>query len=223
MKPIAEDMNFDEGIRHCEELIKKIKDVASAKIITDADGAISEIHVISGSKRNPRQIVRDIESTLVASLGSQVDHKKISIAQIGEEDDFKAETRLKIEGLSIAKSRNGFEATVTLSGPDEVIYEGKCTGVGSLSSNMRTVALATLDAVLQFLKAAHILAVEDVTLFNLGNKESVAILVTFISAGGEEHFVGSAIIKDGVFDAVVAAVLNAINRRIGFIMKQITV
>jgi hypothetical protein len=213
--------NVEEGIKQCEDLIKKIKGVSSAKIITDADGAISEIHVISESDRNPRQIVRDIESTLVASLGNPVDHKKISVAQIGDGIEEKSEHRIKIEGLILNKSRMNFEAAVSLRGPQGgEIYEGRSSGVNAFSSNLRTVAEATINAVKGILKCNSVFTVEDVITFKVGNREAVGVLIAMISDCGEEVFIGSAIIKEGVYEAVMAAVLNAINRKIGLFVKN---
>ena len=61
----------DQVISHCEDLIKKSKTSFLQNRNRD-DGKISEIHVISKSNRNPKQIVRDIESTLIAFLGSEM-------------------------------------------------------------------------------------------------------------------------------------------------------
>lgn len=63
---------IDEG----EALIRQMRDVVSAKVIKNDKGEIEEIHVLSGSSRNPKQIVRDIESAFMAQFGIAVDHKK---------------------------------------------------------------------------------------------------------------------------------------------------
>ena len=131
-----ENVEKDRIISHCEQLIKKIRDIVSAKIVTGDDGKISEIHVISNSKRNPKQIVRDIESTLIAFLGSEIDHKKISVAQINSEDEPTMETRLKISGISTNKSYHNLEVKVILSNSESGTFEGVACGVASIKGRI---------------------------------------------------------------------------------------
>ncbi|MDD4569671.1 MAG: hypothetical protein PHE70_06050 [Tepidanaerobacteraceae bacterium] len=210
----------DQVISHCEELIKKIKDIVSAKIVTGSDGKISEIHVVSKSKRNPKQIVRDIESTLIASMGSEIDHKKISVAQINGENERLVETRLRIEGISTNKSYHSLEVKVSLSDPDGNIYEGAESGAASFQSRMRTTACATLKAIQQFLSESFALSLEDVHTFKIGNNQAVAILVSILVGEKDEHLLGGALVKQDTYEAVVAAVLSAINRRISLMIKE---
>ena len=66
-----------------EEVISKISGVISAKVIEE-DGQPREIHVIADPSRNPKQIVRDIETVALASLGMKIDRRIISIAQLSQ-------------------------------------------------------------------------------------------------------------------------------------------
>ena len=210
----------DQVISHCEDLIKKIKDIVSAKIVTGPDGKISEIHVISKSNRNPKQIVRDIESTLIAFLGSEIDHKKISVAQINSENDNFMETRLKIEGISINKTYNSLEVKVLLSDPEGKIFEGVATGAASFQSRMRTTACATINAIQLFLAESFVISLDDVHTFKIGNHQAVSILISVLTSEKDDYLLGSALIKQDTYEAVVAAVLNAINRRISLLVKE---
>lgn len=210
----------DQVISHCEDLIKKIKDIISAKIVTGPDGKISEIHVISKSDRNPKQIVRDIESTLIALLGSEIDHKKISVAQIKNENERFIETRLRIEGISTNKTYNSLEVKVLLADPEGKIFEGRASGAASFQSRMRTTACATLNAIQLFLDESFVLALDDVYTFKIGNHQAVSILISVLTDEKDEHLLGSALIKQDTYEAVVAAVLNAINRRISLLVKE---
>lgn len=69
------------GLRRIEKLLVGLEGVGSLKIIPDGHGGIDEVHVLSGSSLNPKQIVRNIESALLAEFGLQIDHRKISIAR----------------------------------------------------------------------------------------------------------------------------------------------
>lgn len=69
------------GLRKIERLLTELEGVGSLKIVPDGHGGIDEVHVLSASDLSPKQIVRNIESALLAEFGLQIDHRKISIAQ----------------------------------------------------------------------------------------------------------------------------------------------
>ena len=69
------------GLRRIEKLRAELEGVGSLKIVPDGHGGIDEVHVLSSSSLSPKQIVRNIESALLAEFGLQIDHRKISIAQ----------------------------------------------------------------------------------------------------------------------------------------------
>ncbi|MEE8572053.1 MAG: hypothetical protein V3T20_02220, partial [Gemmatimonadota bacterium] len=70
------------GLRRIEKLLLGLEGVGSLKIVPDGHGGIEEIHVLSSSSLGPKQIVRNIESALLAQFGLQIDHRKISIARV---------------------------------------------------------------------------------------------------------------------------------------------
>ena len=47
-------------------------------------GKISEIHVLTTGEIQPKQVVRNVESALMAQLDLKVDHRKISVAQTAD-------------------------------------------------------------------------------------------------------------------------------------------
>ncbi|ADL08448.1 hypothetical protein [Thermosediminibacter oceani] len=214
-----ENLNRDEIIRHYEEVIKRIKDIVSAKIITSPDGNISEIHVLANSDRNPKQIVRDIETALIATFGSEIDHKKISVAQLNKEE-LVTESRLKLDGIDVKKTNYSYEITITLKGSDGSVYEGRTTGAGSSKQFLRLVALAAIDAVQQYLNSNFIITLEDINIFRIGDKEAIAVLISILVDGNEETFLGTALFRQDKAESIVLAVLNAINRRINFLIKE---
>jgi len=217
MSEIVDKYHF---IKHCEEIICSIKDVVSAKIVTTPDDKISEIHVIANSKRNPKQIVRDIESALIATLGSEVDHKKISVAQINDDNCNNKEVRLRIESICLNKSRLSYEAIVCLSDTDENIFEGRSVSSSSTGFRFKTIGMAAVDAVNKYLGDTAAISLEDVVQVSIGGKEAICVMTTLISGRSEEHLLGCSLIKEDRAEAVVAAVLNSVNRRISFLVKE---
>ena len=61
----------------------KVPGVRSARVI-GANGAPTEIHIVSTSSRAPKQVVRDVQSLATAGFGIQIDHRIVSIVQLDE-------------------------------------------------------------------------------------------------------------------------------------------
>jgi len=68
-------------LRRAEELIATLPGVLSVRIVPGDTGAVGEIHVLTTSEIAPKNMVRNIESALMAQLGLRIDHRKVSIAQ----------------------------------------------------------------------------------------------------------------------------------------------
>jgi hypothetical protein len=71
-------------IKRAEELILTLPGVISARIIAGDSGAIDQIHVLTTPELTPKQMVRNIESALIAHLAMRIDHRKISVATTTE-------------------------------------------------------------------------------------------------------------------------------------------
>ncbi|REJ36676.1 MAG: hypothetical protein DIU84_05550, partial [Bacillota bacterium] len=69
-------------VSEIERLLAQLPGVISARLMVNDWGAIEELHVLATTERGPKQIVRDVESTLAARWGIKIDHKKISVAQL---------------------------------------------------------------------------------------------------------------------------------------------
>ena len=64
--------------------MRRLREIEYATITTDGE-EIKEVHVVARTTRKPKQIVRDVESALKATLGRDVDHRVISVV-IEKED-----------------------------------------------------------------------------------------------------------------------------------------
>jgi hypothetical protein len=71
-----------EIVYRAEDLILRLRDVRSCRIITGETGAISEIHVVASSDRPPKMIARDVETALKAELDLEVDYRKIGVVMM---------------------------------------------------------------------------------------------------------------------------------------------
>src|SRR5206468_12530859 len=72
------------GVKRAENLITSLTGVLSARVVVTPLGEVSEIHVLTTNDQQAKQVVRNIESALMAQLGMKIDHRKISVAQTAD-------------------------------------------------------------------------------------------------------------------------------------------
>ena len=72
------------GVKRAENLLQSLESVLSARVIVSPVGDITEVHVLANGGVGAKQVVRNVESALLAHLGIKVDHRKISVAQTAE-------------------------------------------------------------------------------------------------------------------------------------------
>lgn len=211
-------------VEDIEAALSQVGEIKAARVVASPDGVIEEIHVLALPTKAPKQLVRDIESTIMASFGIPVDHKKISIAQLGREsvsttvEQPERPTTVRPRIISINASVTGLSAasSVTLE-IDGKEYVGTASGAASHTSRQRLLAQATLDAVSQYADGNVTFALEDVTIVQLGGERVAVSCIAIVSTFGEQPFAGSALVRQNEKDSIVRATLDAINRRMGFL------
>ena len=67
-------------LQRAEELIATLAGVVSVRIVATESGMVDTIHVLTTGETQPKQMVRNVESALMAHLGMRVDHRKVSVA-----------------------------------------------------------------------------------------------------------------------------------------------
>jgi hypothetical protein len=203
-----------------ESVIRSLTCVQSVRVVTGKGDAIEEIHVLTDSSRAPKQLVRDVESALMAEFGLELDHKKVSIAQTqnGKRSRF-VESRLKLSDVSI--SLNGTQAGAAVRLACNGTYMGQASGHSAGHGQLRLIATATLQAIQSRGGPDTALVLDDLNpSVNLSGQTVVVVSVNMIGPRGEELLIGSAMVKQDLWKAVVNATLDAINRRLGIIREQ---
>jgi hypothetical protein len=204
-----------------EALLERLPGVTSARVVVNDWGAIEEIHILGTSERNPKQVVRDVESSMAARWGISIDHKKVSVAQLtGNKASLAQPMRLKIlsVGLAVDSAKGHVEASVTLgkNGDDEFRSEGTARALTSPSQSRRALSQATLSAVNRLLESGYSFLLEEVGAIDLGPREVVVVTMVLLTPrGNEELLVGAVVNKGDINGAVVKATLDALNRRLG--------
>src|SRR6185436_5776511 len=126
--PPADAIPDPWGVRRAENLLTSLEGILSARVVTTPLGEVSEVHVLAQAGLAPKQLVRNIESALLAQLGLKIDHRKISIAQTADVKPIEALERDSVrekvlqravlfESVSVApgKRPHRLSITVTLS------------------------------------------------------------------------------------------------------------
>lgn len=196
-----------------EKSIKVLPGIIGSKVVLD-DEEISEVHILASNDKNPKQLIRDIESAVMVDHDLKIDHKVISIAQLSDSDLVtEKKARLEINGFSKSMINNNTEIEVELSNGED-IYKGKTKGIITSGNKLRFFSEATLNAVEKYLGGVCNLTLNDIRLIAIGRSDSVLVSVTVLKGRQEEIFLGSALIRGEEELSAIKATLNAVNRRI---------
>ena len=202
-----------------EEDLLKISGVMSARVV--GEDSPTEIHIVATPDRSPKQVVRDVQSLATARHGVTIDHRIVSIVQLGEneipgpEADADAIRRPHLERVVFASKGTTGWVKVGLRWPDGEETEGAGAAGASRESRARGAATAVQHAVRDRLaKRDSLVEVDHVLVQNLGANESVTVGVALHEKGTSTPLVGSALIHDDVATAAVHATLHAINRKL---------
>lgn len=225
-------------IKRAEDLILTLPGVVSAKILAGDNGTIEQIHVLTTQELTPKQVVRNIESALVAHLSMRIDHRKISVAitseprprrvretsgegpAIGGSEGTEAREervavtrrRLYFEDVEVRGSRSkGVSCRVTLRKGD-ASWTGEAQGIEGDRSRLDLAARATVLAIAAAEEKEGQLAVEGVKVVEAFDRRYVFVAVTVRSGREAKMLAGTCEITESAETASVLAVLNATNR-----------
>lgn len=194
-----------------EDTLKRIRDVVTARVVLGPDGSIEEIHVLAGPGRPVKLIARDVESTLIAAFGTPIDKRKISIAQLGG-DPGRQEKRVQLRKVEIVSEADSAEVNVYLKmGNNEVM--GTADGVPTAKNWLWLAALATVNALSQYLTPDVSFVVEDVSITSSRSTRIALVSVRLFAFGKDQLLTGSCPVSHDDREAVVKATLDAINRK----------
>lgn len=203
-----------------EREICRLPDVSIARIVTETDGRVSEVHIVAHPGKHPKQIARDVQSIALASFGLDIDRRVISVVQLGGslvEDRVASDIRPSI--VAITAEANGLRSLVRVTlvrEDDEAV--GFAEGSIATTARHRLVATATVDALRQLEPAAERIDVDHAQIVRVGAHDIAVVTVVFVVPPSEQLVSGSAIVRpQQEADAVARAVLDATNRRLAYV------
>jgi len=206
-----------------EDALRQIPGVRAASVVTGPDAVPTEIHVLASPGKAAKQVVRDVQSLAMARYDIDIDHRIVSVVQIGEDEpslevvrseepESEPVMRPAIAAIMVRSSGGLIEATVSLA-VDETSFEGSAEGPAGHSHRARLVALATLDALQELL--GQPCEVESSVIVPVGGRDvAVTVLTMTVPRTGEQVLTGSAVVRGDEADAVARSVLAALNRQL---------
>ncbi|HXF95712.1 MAG TPA: hypothetical protein VNI61_06375 [Gemmatimonadales bacterium] len=211
------------GVKRAENLIASLTGILSARVVVSPLGEVTEIHVLTRNDVQPKQVVRNIESALMAQLGLKVDHRKISVAQtadispIEEMQEEAVRTRAKkrvvtFKGLEVrpADRPQRVVVSVRLAFEDKE-HEAHEMGTDTPRNRVETAARAAA-ACLDELLPDNSIALEGAIIVDAFERKFVMAAVHGLGGREAQLLTGTCEIRESPERSAVLAVLDATNR-----------
>jgi hypothetical protein len=210
-------------VEKAERQLLRITDVASVAIDHSA-GGIDAIHVLTHGRRRPKQVVRDVISSLRTSMNLSVDHKKISVVCPEPAPDTAAaaeaeprtpargrEPRVRVRSVALRDFGYEGEAEVVLVHAGREVV-GVARGAGSAARVERLLAVAAARALERFLDSRYRVDVADLRVVSLHGRRALVVVVSIVADRNEFQLLGAAWVRADLRRAAVYATLAAVNR-----------
>ena len=211
-------------MKRAENLLTSLQGVLSARVVVSPIGEVEEIHVLTQGGTAAKQVVRNVESALLAHLGLKVDHRKISVAQTAEVRPLEALDQMavreaalrrgvlfnRLEFQSGAGSAGRLAMQVALQVGDEEV-----AGTADAADNARARMLGAARAVVAALEQVWTrgtLEVEGVQILDAFGRRHVVAGVQVSEGRGSRLLMGTCELIENPEQAAVLAVLDATNR-----------
>ena len=192
-------------------LIVQLPGILGAEFVLE-ERKIREVHILSDQSRNPKQIVRDVQSAMQAQFQVELDHRLVSVAQVPG-PIAGSRGRLICDRMELSTGRGGSSATVYLTLEDHV-FSGTAKCDQSTSGRFRSIAQATADALNQMLTQEHTFTVEEVRATTLGERQVILVGLLLKNGGKIESLLGACYEGEDANFSVALATLDAVNRRL---------
>ena len=216
------------SIEGAEALLNSLKGVVSARVVARPGGVIEEIHLLTEGDVQAKQSVRNVESALLAHFGLKTDHRKVSVAQTGAEQEAAVKAFGVLEGRGADRrflfvthrvdTERGHRVRIAVTVEwDGEQYEGEATGADLLRARLETTAAATLAAIGKAIVALIgegevALSVDGVKTVDAFDGQFVLVVIHAIHGRSITALAGAAAVEDTADRAVILGTLQAADR-----------
>jgi hypothetical protein len=212
------------GVRRAENLLTSLQGILSARIVVSPLGEVEEVHVLMQGATPAKQVVRNVESALLAHLGLRVDHRKISVAQTAEvrpidalDQEAVREQAIRrgvlferVEFRTAGTGGNKLGLMVVLKVGDQEMT-GEAEAVDNARARMQAAARAAAAALEQVMERGTP-ELEGVQIVEAFGRRYVFAGVLVAEGRGTALLTGTCELTETPEQAAVLAVLDATNR-----------
>jgi hypothetical protein len=163
------------------------------------------------------QVASKVGRLLRERFGLGVDADQVQLIEDAETPDVAEQTesghRPIISRMQLVSSGLDVTAAVSLSYREGTV-RGESTGTATQSGVQRAVATAALRAIELLIGTSARFELEHVEVTRSGRDRTALVSVTMVSGAGSDRLTGSAVVREDARQAVIRAVLDAVNRRL---------
>jgi hypothetical protein len=223
------------SIEDAEKLLLSLKGVVSTRLVTRPGGEVEEIHLLTTDEVTAKQTVRNVESALLAHLGLEIDHRKVSVAQTKERpappleseplvrilpDPPAGQHRLLFHAHQVETERSHqVKHRVEIEWKGER-HAGAATAADLPRPRLEAVGRATLIAVeaalsneLEEVAARGVtLSLDGVKLVDAFDRKFVLVAVNAMAGRDVTHLAGATVVEVSSDRAAILATLQATDR-----------
>ena len=220
LEPGADEVGVAGEVNHL--LRSRFGLAVDADRVHVVDEAPSAVQVHPGTDVRPLE-VPSAEIEAATTAGIETSNGSGEVEPAGETDDadqsglpdvtMARSGRLVIERVELVSAGLGTTVSVSLA-LDGRSFDGSAEGTSTAGSLHRTVARATLRAVEAVVEGTVRFDVEHVEIATTGTDRTALVVVTMVSDRATQRLSGASVVREDVRQAVIRAVLAAVNRRI---------
>lgn len=214
MTDLAVDL-FDELVRlNVETELARIDGVEQVRVVPGSNRPVDELHALVNPRRSAKQVSRDMQTLLMTRYGIDVDHRVISIVQLGVDVRQKLTNglpRLVLDGVTTTVRDSETRIAVDLVDADDIPARGEVTVPSTGVGVPEAVARATVMALEEHL-GINALNVAGATVIPVAGHTTAVVVIEARVERTHSVLSGSAAVRLSESDAVARAVLDATNR-----------
>jgi len=219
--------------------LRAVPGVADARIEPSTDGSVGMLHLALDEDTDDAAVASRVAELLRSGFGIGVDTDRVQLIEdppardepIAEEwtaeepapaaapvPALRGIPRLVFERLQLRVSGLEVRCAVTLSGSGREVT-GEAVGAANSSGTLRAACGATLRAVERLATIPMRLEIENLELVTTGSDGTVLVSLTMLTPAGGSRLTGAAAVRQDVRQATVRATLDAVNRRVGPLLR----
>lgn len=199
------------------DALRAVPGVADADVEPDADGGgpgLLRLGLVPGV--DEVEVASSVGRVLREQFGLGVDADGVQLIEDAPTPVAplqRGARRAVISRMQLVSAGLEITATVELNHSGRLV-SGSSTGTATQSGVHRAAASAALRALEELVGDRARFELEHVELTSAGTERTALASVTMISSAGTDRLTGSAVVREDVRQAVIRAVLDAVNRRV---------